>query len=496
LSAKFDQFNLSLSNLQADNIESLADAFTDVSTVVDLARQRFVADLAPAIEIVIERLFLAEARAGEFGDTVASAADRTVRGFAFVLDAIEGVRRTAQVLGRSMAVAFAAMELGALQLANTIVNGPGMAMDWLIRQASRISGIEIEFQFGAAFPQVQAMMDRAAGIVREGVADIHEVLMAPLPGQTMLEEYAERMGREVSGAVRGTAEAMGELASASAATESSVGRMIRALEEQFDTLGQTGSQVQLYRLQIEGATESQMKHAEALLSVIAAHESHQELLRAAERVMQDNKSAAELYVDELMRLKEMVDANVLSLEEYEKAVERISASMFPVEEAEKSFSLLDEFAKQAARNMQTYFADFLFDPFKDGLSGMLRGFADTMRRMIVEAAAAQILQQMFAGFGSSANPFLSSLAGAFGGSRDSGGRGVPGQAYLIGTGAQPEMFIPDTAGTFVPATAMGGATNYFQTIVQAPEGRITRESESRARAMQLAQSSEWQRRNG
>lgn len=42
---------------------------------------------------------------------------------------------------------------------------------------------------------------------------------------------------------------------------------------------------------------------------------------------------------------------------------------------------MSEFAKQAARNMQSEFADFLFDPFKDGLKGMLGDFADTLRRM-------------------------------------------------------------------------------------------------------------------
>lgn len=42
------------------------------------------------------------------------------------------------------------------------------------------------------------------------------------------------------------------------------------------------------------------------------------------------------------------------------------------------------------------------------------------------------------------------------GRRDSGGRGLPGVPYLIGTGAQPEVFVPDSAGTFYPR-AGGGA---------------------------------------
>lgn len=47
---------------------------------------------------------------------------------------------------------------------------------------------------------------------------------------------------------------------------------------------------------------------------------------------------------------------------------------------------------------------------------------------------------------------------SFGGSRDSGGPGVPGTAYLIGTGAQPEAFVPSTSGTFVPRAKFGGTT--------------------------------------
>lgn len=35
--------------------------------------------------------------------------------------------------------------------------------------------------------------------------------------------------------------------------------------------------------------------------------------------------------------------------------------------------------------------------------------------------------------------------------RDSGGMGVPGRSYAIGTGAQPEVFTPSTPGNFTPA---------------------------------------------
>lgn len=70
-------------------------------------------------------------------------------------------------------------------------------------------------------------------------------------------------------------------------------------------------------------------------------------------------------------------------------------------------SVLSEYGVQAARNMQTAFADFLFDPFSDGLDGMLKGFLKTLQRMAAEAAASQIFQLI----GSAASSYTGKGAG-------------------------------------------------------------------------------------
>ena len=135
----------------------------------------------------------------------------------------------------------------------------------------------------------------------------------------------------------------------------------------------------------------------------------------------------------------------------------------------KAESELNQFGQQAASNMQTAFADFLFDPFKEGLRGMLAGLIDTLRRMMAEIAAQKILGAIFGGLANAPSAFISSLGRSFGGTTnivgpqlptmDKGGRGVAGQPYMIGRGAQPEVFIPDSAGTFIPnADQMGGTT--------------------------------------
>jgi hypothetical protein len=55
--------------------------------------------------------------------------------------------------------------------------------------------------------------------------------------------------------------------------------------------------------------------------------------------------------------------------------------------------------------------------------------------------------------------------------QDNGGPGIAGQAYMIGTGAQPEMFVPNTNGTFIPKGQQGsiGTTYNIQITNAKPE---------------------------
>ena len=113
--------------------------------------------------------------------------------------------------------------------------------------------------------------------------------------------------------------------------------------------------------------------------------------------------------------------------------------------AKKSMEEMTEFSKQAARNMQDAFADFLFDPFEDGLKGMLKGFLDTIRRMMAEAAAAKI----FGDAGKSDGALTAFFSGLFGGGKASGGPVSGGTSYIVGEKG-PELFTPGASGMITP----------------------------------------------
>lgn len=151
-------------------------------------------------------------------------------------------------------------------------------------------------------------------------------------------------------------------------------------------------------------------------------------------------------------------------------------------------SQMSTFADQAARNMQDAFADFLFDPFSDGLGGMVQSFAKTLQKMAAQAAASQIFKMIgnwansYSGAGSGWINAIGSAIGGTAAGRAGGGPVAGGSMYRVGEGGRPELFdqggktylIPGDAGSVRPITAGlpassmgagGGINNNFSTTL-------------------------------
>ena len=167
------------------------------------------------------------------------------------------------------------------------------------------------------------------------------------------------------------------------------------------------------------------------------------------------------------RLKEMQNELLTTLSEGPKKIK-------------EDVKELSEFQLQAARNTQ----DIIASTFEDLATGadvsaqsILKSFGRMIIQLAAQAAAANIAGKLFgeaAGGAKGTTGLIGALVGAFGGTRDAGGRGRPGSAYLIGTGAQPELFVPDRPGTFVPAGAAGMmVTNNFSIRGDVPVSRRT-----------------------
>jgi len=223
----------------------------------------------------------------------------------------------------------------------------------------------------------------------------------------------------------------------------------------------------------EGMTEEQ-KAAEALAK------SYDSLNTSMDRRLYllehgDSQAAAVQYDierGELQKLSEEQKANLQNMAQVIDAMEDykaiygdgIDSMAGKTKEATDSMSV---FADQAARNMQSSFADFLFDPFEDGFEGMVKGFADSLKRMAAEAASAEIFKMIgnwasnYQGGGSSWINTIGSAISSYSGGRAGGGPVAGDNVYRVGEGGRPELFqqggksylIPGDAGSIVPVTA-------------------------------------------
>jgi tape measure domain-containing protein len=225
-----------------------------------------------------------------------------------------------------------------------------------------------------------------------------------------------------------------------------------------------------YQRALAVATET---YRETLPEVI----KYNEQLERGAQITEANVTPQEEYNAALAELNELLGVGAISQETYNRAL--ISAQ----DELQGALTENDRFAKfleqvsiQAARNIQSAFADFLFDPFDEGLEGLLSNFADTLKRMAAEALSAEVFRILGeglsgsaggggAGGGGSSGNFLAGFFTSFlgGGAQstmaEGGNFSAAGGPMLVGEEG-PEIITPRTGGSVMPNEAMGmGAPN-------------------------------------
>ena len=199
-------------------------------------------------------------------------------------------------------------------------------------------------------------------------------------------------------------------------------------------------------------------------------EKYLELEREAVSLRRSLMTDGEIRNEQEAKYFELLGEGLITQEEFNRAMGELAPK------AIEAMTEMDEFAKSAAQNMQSAFADFLFDPFKDGLGGMLKGFGQTIQRMIAEAASAQLMRSLFGDMGKTgsvggwAGQALSWAGTLFGGARASGGSVATGHAYMVGERG-PEMFVPSSAGAILPTGSQaGGQHSEYNINVTVPAG--------------------------
>ncbi|MBB3806418.1 hypothetical protein FHR51_002570 [Xanthomonas arboricola] len=209
---------------------------------------------------------------------------------------------------------------------------------------------------------------------------------------------------------------------------------------------------------IYGATDD--KVASYLSNLERELELHGQIGEAAKVAYDIRSGAFGALSEEQARLLESYAQTKDAMDDYAAIYGEGYESM--IAKTKEGSDMMKEFGLEAARSMQGAFADFLFDPFDEGLGGMAKGFAKTIQRMMADLAASQLLKALGTMAASSGNSWVAAIGGAIAGGRAGGGPVAAGSIYEVGEGGRPEMYeaggrtymIPgNQGGRVVPITA-------------------------------------------
>jgi hypothetical protein len=299
-----------------------------------------------------------------------------------------------------------------------------------------------------------------------------------------------------------------------------IDKQVAAMQEQAATVGMTTTQTALYKLAQDGATESQLRAATAALAVVDAYEKGQKAIkdhterteafnRVQESTFTDGQKLLNDYQTSVETLRKSLNAGDINQTQYDDVMSGLDTGLSKAQDKlSETKDVMSVFADEAARNMQGAFADFLFDPFADGVDGMAANFGKVIQRMIAEAAAAQLMDGLFGAVskdtGSRGGGLLAaglSMAGSFfgvSGAKAVGGPVEAGKLYEVGENDRPEMFmangrqfmIPGNSGSIKPQGVPGGSsTQVFNiTTPDANSFRASQRQIARRAKSQMSQS--------
>ncbi len=124
-------------------------------------------------------------------------------------------------------------------------------------------------------------------------------------------------------------------------------------------------------------------------------------------------------------------------------------------ETEDIFANMTDFQRSMAMNSEAILAEFLFDPWEEGLDGMLKAFIEMLRRMLAELVAQQLITSFLGAFG---GPAGNTPAASTPAPRRHGGPVNRGGAFLVGEGG-PELFTPGATGQVRPLGQLNFESN-------------------------------------
>lgn len=173
---EIEAMGLSLSEVDAAKVEQANDAFARAATIIEGVSQRLAIELAPILTAVSQMFTDAAKEAGGFGEATSDAFKFVVDASAFVMNAVDGIRRVFAVTADLIITSWA-----------TVATAVSNAVLKVIEVANEVPGVNLD----AAEESVRNFAVQSEAVAKNAFENIHKTLMEPLPGDVFKEFVAD-----------------------------------------------------------------------------------------------------------------------------------------------------------------------------------------------------------------------------------------------------------------------------------------------------------------
>lgn len=308
--------------------------------------------------------------------SIKSWAEGAARAAAFVIDAFDGVIRITQIVGKGIGAAaaqVAAVATGDFQGALAIGKEYYVDADAILSRKLFSTALEENIaklkSTGAAAVDTKKKLNFTGG-ASAGVGGKGKGRAGARESAANFTDYDQQLTQKIASAIEKT-----DIVKAA--------ELVRQLEklDQLAAAGLDPAIVQAVRDDLSGAAKA----------------AADELARLNKLLDETPTGKLDAVRDDMQFLTVALEKGRISEEQYLEAVvtrlDKVS------EKTKEAAGDMDEFAKAAAKNIQDTLADFLFDPFSEGLDGMASKFAKVIQRMAADALAANIARSLFGDMG-------------------------------------------------------------------------------------------------
>lgn len=245
-------------------------------------------------------------------------------------------------------------------------------------------------------------------------------------------------------------------------------KILEGLQFDWETLNATGPQKTEREAWYAGATEEQItsirEWAEKMDVATKAKKALDDAVAEGKKIYESTRTPAEELSNELARLDELLAGKHIDWDTFSRgtfaAYDAFDALGNKIKE---TTSAADEFALEAARNIQSHLGDSLFNILDGNFDDIGSSFVKMIKRMAAEALAADLARSMFGDYaktgkaGGWMGTAMTAVGAFFGGGKAAGGPVESGKSYLVGERG-PEYFTPSMSGNITPNGAGGGVT--------------------------------------